>query len=248
MIDLLRQFRYRPPVIVPGHYGRLEIRQDPHGCFFIYVDGEQWMCYNQHTHEQVYEVFSHYDLAQGHVMVTGMGFGARENWLLTRPEVTRLTIIEHSPEIIQYHHSINSAFLRDPRVEIIHHDAQTYQGQCDVLLLDHFEMEPYHEIIELVKVCQQNIACDVMWFWPLEHVIKHSRRWYSQQDGVLINKHQAYQRLQSDHALYRLPALTPQRIDLYVMMASSYLFSRSEHMLSTRWPGIEANWELYGQI
>lgn len=248
MLDLLRQFRYRPPVIVPGTYGSLEIRQDPHRCYFIYVDGEQWMCYNHDNHEQAYEVFSHYQLARGHVMVTGMGFGARENWLLTRPEVTRLTIVERNPDIIQYHKTINSAFLRDPRTEIVEHDAQTLISRCDVLLLDHFEMETYPDIIDRVKVCQQNIACDAMWFWPLEHIITHARRWYSHRDSVLYSKYQAYRILRNDHALDRMPEMTPQQLDLWVMMASSHLFSRSEDILNKHWPGIQDNWTIYGLI
>ena len=248
MIEILRAFDYRPPVIVPGQYGRLEIRQDPHRCYFIHVDGEKWMVYNHANHEQAYEVYSHYRLARGHVMVTGMGFGARENWILTRPEVTRLTVVEKNPEIIQYHRDINSPFLRDPRVEIIQHDAQTLTASCDVLLADHFETESFADIIERMKIVQQNISCEHMWFWPLERIIMHARRWYTTQDRSLVSKFQAYCRLRQDHSLDRLPDLTPEQLDMLVMMHSSYLFSSSDILLSQNWPDPQENFEIWGRI
>ena len=31
-------------------------------------------------HDEAYELYSHYDLAKGHCICTGLGFGVRENW------------------------------------------------------------------------------------------------------------------------------------------------------------------------
>ena len=238
MIDLLRACNYQPPIIVPGHYGRVEIRANAYQCCYLFVDGQQWMAYNKITHGQAFELYSHYHLARGHVTVTGIGFGARENWILSRNEVTKLTIIENNADIIQYHHSAHSPFLRDPRVEIINADAMSYRGTCDVLLLDHFEREHHQQILTAVQQIQNNIICDTMWFWPLEQIIMNARRWYTKNDtNNIITKHQAFLRIKDEWSLDRLPDPGEPNINLYCMMFNSDLFSRSEKIiLKNLWP------------
>jgi len=234
MIKLLEKFDYKPPVIQEGNFGSVGISLNDVGYYYLSVNGVQWMAYNSNTHLEAYEVYSHYELAEGHVVVTGLGFGARENWLLTKKEVTKLTIIERSDDLINYHKSINSDFLKDPRVEVINCDASEYSGNCDILLLDHYELNSFEEILSDVKKIHDNVSCKKMWFWPFERIIMHSRRWHSFNDEPynLITKHEAFNLLKKNWGLYKIPDFTEQEINLFCMMFHSKLFSNSEFLLN----------------
>lgn len=247
MISLLEHFNYTPPVLKSGKFGSFEIKENAPGYFYLYINGEQWMAYNTNTHLEVYEVYSHYILAKGHVIVTGMGFGARENWLLTKPEVTKLTIIERSTDLIEYHNRMNSPFLNDPRVEVVNCDASEYKGSCDVLLLDHYELAPYELILENVKLIHDNINCKTMWFWPLERIIMHSRRWHTFNDKPynLITKHQAYQLLKKNWGLTKLHKFSEQEINMMCMMFHSKMFSHSEYLLNNIFYDRDIHHEIY---
>jgi hypothetical protein len=232
MIELLKHMNYQPPLIKPGVYGNMEI-VDQNGVYYLYVDGLQWMSYNTKTHEDAYSVYGHYLLAEGHVVVSGMGFGARENWLLTKPEVTKLTIIELNKSVIEYHRIVNSPFLHDPRTEIINIPAQHYNSKCDVLLLDHYETESMEWMIGDAKMIHDAVDCKTFWFWPFERIIMHSRKWMIDRDptGVLYTKHDAFCMLKKHHQLIKMPNFDPETIDLLCMMHHSTIFSRSELFL-----------------
>jgi hypothetical protein len=234
MLSLLKYFNYTPPKIIPGQYGNITVEKG-YNCYFLKENGNQWMVYNVDSHEEVYDVFSHYFFSRGHVTVTGLGFGARENWILTKPEVTKLTIIERNENILKYHEQIKSPFLKDPRVEIIISDASEYKINCDVLLLDHYETEPYDYILNDVRKIQFNSNCNVLWFWPLERIIMHCRKWHSDNDPPynLISKHKAYNLIKKNHNLYKLPNISEDDINLFCMLYNSKLFSQSNKYLET---------------
>jgi hypothetical protein len=247
MISLLRHLNYTPPTIKSGNFGSFDIRENQPGYFYLYINNEQWMAYNTNSHLEAYEVYSHYTLAKGHVIVTGIGFGVRETWLLTKPEVTKLTIIERSKELIDYHKSINSAFLNDPRVEVVNCDASEYKGSCDVLLLDHYELAEYESILSNVKHVHDNIECKTMWFWPFERIIMHSRRWHTFNDKPynLITKYEAYQLLKKNWGLDKLHEFSEDDINLMCMMFHSKLFSQSEALLNNQFSNRDSYYELY---
>ena len=249
MLALLQALGYQPPEIRAGRWGRAEVTQNSRGNYYLHIDGNQWMVY-QTNHEEAYQVFSHYCLAQGHVIVTGMGFGSREQWLLSKPGVTRLTVVEKNPEIIQYHRDVGSAWIQDPRVDIQLSDAADFRGQCDVLLADHYELESFDHILRDVRGLQDRVQCQTLWFWPLERIIMHCRKWHSDNDPPysVITKHEAYQRLRRNHGLDRLPDLTPAQIDMFCMMHHSHLFSRSENMLQELWPDRKIFHDVYRYI
>jgi hypothetical protein len=233
MIELLKHMNYQPPVIKPGVYGNMEI-VDNNGVYYLYVDSLQWMSYNTRTHEDAYSVYGHYMLADGHVVVTGLGFGARENWLLTKPNVTKLTIIEKNPAVIQYHVKINSPFLKDPRTEIIYCAAQDYRGECDVLLLDHYETETIFAMADDAKLIHDAVKCKVFWYWPFERIIMHSRKWFTDNstDGRLVTKYEAFKKLKEHHGYFKMPDFDEDTINLLCMMHHSTIFSRSELFLN----------------
>lgn len=247
MLSLLENFNYSPPLLKSTKFESFEIKELQSGYFYLYIDNEQWMAYNTNTHLEAYEIYSHYTLAKGHVIVTGMGFGVRENWILSKPEVTKLTIIERSTDLINYHKQINSAFLNDPRVEVVNCDASKYKGSCDVLLLDHYELAPYETILADVKKVHDNIECKTMWFWPLERIIMHSRRWHSFNDKPydLITKYEAYQLLKKNWKLDKLHDFSEGDINLMCMMFHSKLFSQSEGLLNGLFSDKKIHHEIY---
>lgn len=249
MIHLLKQLGYKPPTIVPGKYGNVEI-VDRGGVYYLYVDGLQWMSYNNRTHEDAYNVYGHYLLAEGHVIVTGLGFGARESWLLSKPEVTKLTILEKNPDVVRYHVQHNSPFLKDPRVTVLPLPAQEYKGSCDVLLLDHYETEPMEVMISDAKLVHDNIDSRLFWFWPFERIIMHSRKWMTDNDksGKLYTKHEAFLMLKGFHQFTRMPNFDEDTINLLCMMHHSTIFSRSELFLQSNCPDRITNHNIYVSV
>jgi len=232
MIDLLKYLNYNPPKIYPCEFENIKIVND-NGVYYLYIDGLQWMAYNTKTHEDAYSVFSHYDIAEGHVVVTGLGFGARENWLLTKNNISKLTVIEKNKSVINYHYKIQSDFLKNNKFEIVNCDALEYNYGCDVLLLDHYETESIFDILKNAKTIHDNVDCNKFWFWPFERIIMHSRKWHTDNDipQKLYTKYEAFKLLKKNHNFYKMPDLDEGKINLYCMMHHSTVFSRSEQFL-----------------
>jgi hypothetical protein len=249
MLQLLKAFNFTLPIIKEGKWGNVEIIKNGN-TYILLVDGEQWLLYKENNHDTAYEVFSHYDLAYGHVVCTGMGFGIRENWLINNPKVTKITIIERSQDLINYHKEVNSPFITSPKVEIFNGDASEYKGKCDVLLLDHYELESWEEMLQDVYKCQQNIDCDLMWFWPLEKIITIYRKYYT--DNIapynLLTKHQTYQLIKENYKLDKLPNIDESTLNLYIMMYFSSLFTNSEWVLNTYFTDRVTNHNIYCMI
>lgn len=130
--------------------------------------GVEWMTYNFCTDEEALELYSHYYLAEGDCICTGLGLSIRERWLLNNPKVTSITVLEKNKSVIDFHMKYNEDLCS--KINIINISADEYIGSCDTLLLDHY-IYPFESIIEDVKKCCSNIACQKMWFWPLEDYI-----------------------------------------------------------------------------
>lgn len=163
------------PKIVPYHEKNLSIKEiDFGGMYGMFVANERWMTFNPKNSEQLFEFYSHYNLARGHCICTGLGFGLREEWLLSKKEVSKVTVIEKNIDVINYHKKINPDLLN--QIEVINCDASEYSGQCDTLLLDHYESEPFSNLVgyfENIKRCSINISHNTLWFWPLEQIISN---------------------------------------------------------------------------
>jgi hypothetical protein len=191
------------------------------------------MAYNTKTHEDAYSVYSHFFLSKGHVVVTGLGFGAREQWILSKPEVNKLTIIELNKSVIDYHYHIQSPLTQDPRVEILNIAAQDYKGQCDVMLADHYETETMEFMLDDAKKIHDTVNCKEFWFWPFEKIIMHSRKYYSDviPPHKLLTKHESFNLLKQHYNFHKMPDFSTDQIDLFCMMHHSTVFSRSEMFL-----------------
>lgn len=140
--------------------------------YTLRIDGNQWMTFNSNNFTQLFQFYSHHHLATGHCICTGLGFGLREKWLLSKKEVSKLTVLEKNVEVINYHKEVNPELMN--QLEIIHSDASEYTGKCDTLLLDHYEYECFSNpeyYFSNIKQCCNNISHNVLWFWPLERMV-----------------------------------------------------------------------------
>tara|TARA_A100001234_G_scaffold197620_1_gene187901 strand:- start:1436 stop:2137 length:702 start_codon:yes stop_codon:yes gene_type:complete len=218
MLRLLEQLHYTPPKLRPYKKDRLEVTYNQVEEYFqLFVDGEEWMSYRNKDHKQAYEFYSHWDQARGHCICTGLGFGTRENWILTKPEVTKVTVIEKNEEVIEYQKIINPELF--DHVEVIHADAAEYTGKCDTLLLDHFESEALHEyklLQSMSDVCK-NIESDVAWFWTLEQIIVKESYHRSRHLGRYVSNLLVYNEFKSRYNM-PLPDLTEEDLMLYYFM------------------------------
>lgn len=176
------------PVIRSYNNNTLTIKKVVKGFFdsyIMYVNGVQYMEYTN-TNESVYYTVSHCLLAKGDVITTGLGFGIREKMLLENPNVTSITTLEVSDDVIEYHKAHNKELM--DKITVINCDANSFSGKCDTLLLDHYEHLGTTDADGLFKVidhCVSNIDHKLLWFWPLElhattiHEYEDLRRRYS---------------------------------------------------------------------
>ena len=241
MLEVLKLFNYNPPnfdiiednnikTLGPtGPIKAFEVKKFENGTHALYIHGQQWMMY-QKDHMQAAQLFSHYYIASGNVIATGLGFAAREFWILNNSNVKSLTVLEKSQDVIDYHKKVNPSLFK--KANIICCDARTYKGKCDTLLLDHYEFETTEETIKDVKKICENIECKKMWFWHLEtqiiadlHGIHEQGIWDRFRKGTfkinvatLKNILPIYESIKNRYKLDKLPNLTAEELQLIVTM------------------------------
>lgn len=86
------------------------------------------------------------EMAEGRVLINGLGLGCLVKHLLDKPEITYIKVIEKHSEVID----LVAPYLIDPRLEIIHADAFTYEPTPD----DRFDYG-WHDIWD--NICSENI-------------------------------------------------------------------------------------------
>jgi hypothetical protein len=62
--------------------------------------------------------------ARGHVLINGLGIGMCLGAALKKPEVTKATVVEIDPDVIEL---VGPHYMKDPRVEIINASAFDYE-------------------------------------------------------------------------------------------------------------------------
>jgi len=176
--NFLKDFNFREPFIQEFSKDNFGVFKESrvlggqeHSVFVFMQDDLRCMAWNKTSNKEVFEAFSHYYLARGHVICTGMGFLLRENWLLSNPNVNKITVIEYNKNIIEYHKVFNPNILR--RIEVIHEDAYIFKGKCDTLLIDNFEggIEFENEFLCGAKIICDNIDHELAWMWPMEYIL-----------------------------------------------------------------------------
>ena len=177
--------------------------------YTLLVDNVRWMGYKSDVEiHEIREYISHHELGYGDVIGTGLGLGLREQILLSKPEVTSLTILERSQDLVDFHLTY-SKWVNDPRVKLIVTDAGNFHGSCDTLLLDHYAHQSVIAILNNVANINKNIDCKILWFWPLEMLIlKHSNK-------LNIDFIHGYKDLKSKLKFDKLPDITSEQIDTF---------------------------------
>lgn len=158
------------PEINLGYLGSVEIKIS-RALYLLTVKKRRWMTYDPVLKNSVKEIYSHYDIAYGNVICTGLGLGIREQLLLTKPEVEKITVLEKSLDLINFHKKYSN-WAKNDKINFINTDAGNYKGSCDTLLLDHYEQQNAMAVLNNVKSITKNIKCNTLWFWPCEKYIK----------------------------------------------------------------------------
>ena len=219
MIPFLEKLNYVPPVIKPYNKNGVVVYKDKDSRWHLIVDGTQMMLYTV-GHEQALHFYSHYKLALGHVICTGLGFGVREQWLATKPEVMKITVLEKNKSVIDYHKDIGTQW--SDKIEIINCNANEYKSNCDFLSIDHYERDNVQNIIGNIKRVEKNISCCFMWFWLLErwldngYIENNKRDFMYYQPWEKNNLYQAYNKLKTFLGLKSLPELSIKQLTEFV--------------------------------
>ena len=129
----------------------------------LYVNGERWFRQYLPASTSVGGVFSHYWFARGHTLTTGLGLGIRENWLLNKKEVTKLTIIEKNLESLNIIENIIHKYLKRQKL-FMRTLMNMLVNVIKKLLMDHYEQEPIEQMAKMSSKVAKNINCEVCWF------------------------------------------------------------------------------------
>lgn len=202
--SFLEKYDLKLPVVEEYVGGKLEIKLQ-NGSFYLYIDSQQWMIFTPKSGNQIFEFYSHYNLSKGSVVCTGMGFLLRESWILKNPNLTKLTVIENSKDLIEYHKKKNPDLLE--KIEILEGDVNDFELECDCLLLDHFELQTFDQIISDVVNISKKIKHKSLWFWPLEKIILAESR------KKQIHFLDYYNSFRTENSLNTLPALNRDEIE-----------------------------------
>jgi hypothetical protein len=135
--------------------------------YFLYNNGKQWMSFSENNKHQIAEFYSQYDQAYGDVLLSGLGFGILPIWLSSKPEVTSVTVVEISNDVIDLFLLSNDI---SNKINIINQDILkvTTEKKYDCLFLDHYEKEDWPFKLKNIKEICSKINHDVFWAWSLE--------------------------------------------------------------------------------
>jgi len=209
---LIKKYKYPIPNLREMHNKGAEVLYNKDSKrWTLEVDGVQWMAYGETTHwEGLFQTFSHYYIAEGNVITTGLGFGIREAWLLNNPKVKSITCIEKDIRVIDLAVNINPQLFN--KIKIICADANEYKGTCDTLLVDHYEGSDVVGFGDITKKILSNINTKKCWFWTYEVYLMHK---YLFQNDYKKSVYQIYNEMRS---YFRLPNLTEKELKTIVMM------------------------------
>jgi hypothetical protein len=203
MINLLTNLNFSMPNLVEEKLNKLVVKKINKN-YEMFIDNKKWNNYDSHLHTEAFQVFSHYYLAEGHCICTGLGFLIRENWILNKSNVSKVTILENNLDIINYHNKFNKNIME--KIEIIYCNANEFEGKCDTLLLDHYEQETDQIFIESLQKIQKNIKCNKMWAWSVEPII----------DSFSNSYFNNYNYFRKKYNLFNLPNLNENELNMFV--------------------------------
>jgi hypothetical protein len=209
-------------VIKEGTLNKVSI-VNQNGTWRLYGDGLQFMQLITKSNREIKEMYSSFDLAYGDVLITGLGFGILALWVANKPEVTSVTVIENSQDVIDLFLANNK--LPD-KLHIICGDADNYttDKHFDCLLLDHFSDDvPDAFTYARIQNVAKNIPHDLFWFWSIEQ--RYASRIYDiPYKGLFLNPidlsdydfGRKWQAWKSVLEIPTIPDVAPEKIQEYV--------------------------------
>jgi hypothetical protein len=201
-LDKLKSYDFELPFLPDDIIGDLEVKQISN-LKKLYINNLQWMNLSLRNYWQVFQFLSHIENSKGRVTTTGMGFLLRESWLVKKG--MDVTVIESNENVIRYHMKYNPDICN--KLKIVNDDAKQYVGNCDTLLLDHYEFESDDHVLNEVQNFKNRIDYETIWFWPIEKIIKNK----SLSDSVSLRE--SYGELQ--RIIKGLPDLSDSSLKLY---------------------------------
>ena len=208
---VLEELQYELPNIVNDEFDDLKV-ETQNNIVKLFINSDQWMALSNKTLKEVTEQYSHFKLAEGDCICTGLGFLLRESWLLENPRVTKIIVIEKNQSVIRYHQKHNPHIIE--KLDIINCDVMDYKGSCDTLLLDHYEWEKVDYITKNINEILKNIQCKCVWYWPIEKFLSVAVA------KEKISYTESYLRLTQDIYPPIFPKLTEQQLQTFCDMFS----------------------------
>ena len=194
------------------------------GQYLMYYNNTRWMLWNPKNKKALFELYSHYVLADGHCICTGMGFLLREKWILQKPNVTKVTVIEINKELIDYHKKYNPDVMS--KIEVVNCNVYDYKGKCDTLLIDNFEGSVHRtqdadKFLLSVNLINKNIYSKKTWGWPMESLLDLHYKKY-----IGMNLVEIYEKIKKYYKLDKFPILSEEDLFYFCYVYNSSFFEK----------------------
>ena len=155
---------YRQPLNIS--HGVVRVTTDRSNKHSLFVDNTLYHVLNVGTFSYS-DLYSSFLVAEGHCVLSGLGLGVLANWVLEKPDVTKVTVIEKSSDVISLNRKLG--LLENPKMEVICSDINLLENiSCDVLLLDHYELVTQTFIEQEVKNISERHNHSKLWFFRAE--------------------------------------------------------------------------------
>lgn len=162
------------PNIFESKYNSASITLEKH-TYTLRIDNEVMMQHNPRNNISFSQLMGSVWLAKGKTICTGLGMLLRESMLLSNPLVTEIIVLENSKDLIDLQNIMNPKIMS--QINVVHCDANNYQGECETLLVDHYE--DLSQLKISVDSVVYNISHKILWFWTLESSVSN---YYAQAD------------------------------------------------------------------
>ena len=159
---------FKQPNVYEASHNRASVTYEK-DMYVLRVCGQVMMKLNPENNNSYTQLMGSVWLARGKTICTGLGLLLRESMLLSNPLVTSVTVIESSQDLIELQRVMNPELM--DQLNIIQCDANRYEGECDTLLVDHYEQ--LDQLKTSVDSAVANINHERLWFWTLETSIKN---------------------------------------------------------------------------
>jgi GNAT superfamily N-acetyltransferase len=224
---VLRLPEYRPLTL--GHWALKKIHRIMQFGYFqewqgieemdsLFYDNVTWM---STARDEIDSQAPHVATAYGHVVVMGAGLGVVLYNLLSMPQVTRLTLVERDPQVIELLRQ-STSFDEWPGAEKLHIeiiDALEYQPAepVDHLYVDIWATAGKAQVITEIQIIQSHVQAQQLGWWGQE---LHFLDWLNGSEAGLS----AYQAWAAEIGLPLIEQHNPDYIEAVKQVTKSYVY------------------------